>query len=97
MDLYRIIAELTTERERVQRIIESLESMLYPEDTGAGARPTAKRGRKPKAAAKKRASRRGRPPMSAAEREAQSARMKSLWEKRRAEKAGAGEPSAPSA
>ncbi len=88
MDLYRIIDDLTTERDRIVRIIESLELMVYDPATS---RPAAKRGRKPGVAAKKTAARRGRPPMNAAERAAQAARMKEYWAKRRAEKNGAAE------
>jgi len=42
MDLYRIIGDLVEERNRVQRLIESLESMQAP---GKAARPEG-RGRK---------------------------------------------------
>ena len=44
MDLYRVIAELVEERKRLERIIQSLESM---DQTGMIAPPaTKKRGRK---------------------------------------------------
>lgn len=68
MDLYRIIRDLVEERNRLQRIIDSLESM----HVAAG---------KPARAAKKR---RGRKSMDHAARRQVSERMKLYWEKRRA-------------
>jgi hypothetical protein len=70
MDLYRIIFELVQERNRLQRIIESLESM----DSGAEA-PARTRGK-----------RRGRKSMDEKAREQVSERMKRYWASRRAEK-----------
>jgi hypothetical protein len=67
MDLYRIISDLVAERERVQRLILSLEEM-----GAAGAKQ-----------AKDSTSARGRRPMSPAARRNASARMKSYWAKRR--------------
>ena len=67
MDLYRIIEELVQERNRLQRIIESLEAMDVV--TGKPAR-----GRPPGA---------GRGRMGTAARKQVSARMKSYWAKRR--------------
>ena len=84
MDLYRIIFELVQERNRLQKIIESLESM----DPGADPPP-----RFP-------GKRRGRKSMDRAAREEVSVRMKRYWAKRRAEereqatKANAGDPMA---
>lgn len=69
MDLYRIIFELVQERNRLQKIIESLETM----DPGANAPP-----RFP-------VKRRGRKSMDRAARDEVSARMKRYWAKRRAE------------
>ena len=70
MDLYRIIRELDQERERLKRIIESLEGMT---PTGkAPARPGGKR--------------RGRKSMDDAARKEVSQRMKLYWERRRKEK-----------
>lgn len=69
MDLYRIIFELVQERNRLQRIIESLESM------GSG-------GEVPVRASGKR---RGRKSMDEKAREEVSARMKRYWARRRAE------------
>jgi hypothetical protein len=69
MDLYRIIRELVTERDRVMQLIRSLE-----EHSGAarsGPRTMAKR--------------RGRKSMDRAAREQVSERMKRYWETRRAE------------
>jgi hypothetical protein len=68
MDLYRIIFELVQERNRVQRIIESLENM----SSGAEA-PARSRGK-----------RRGRKSMDEKAREEVSARMKRYWASRRA-------------
>jgi hypothetical protein len=67
MDLYRIIGELVEERERLQRIIESLEAM-----SDAGSRPPRLRQRG-----------RGRKSMDASARKEVSARMKLYWAKRR--------------
>ncbi len=69
MDLYRIIFELVEERNRLQKIIESLESM-----DSTGNKPV----RAP-------ANRRGRKSMDRAAREEVSARMKRYWARRRAE------------
>jgi hypothetical protein len=69
MELYRIIRELLQERERVQRIIESLEQV-----TPAG-----------KAKAPPNKKRRGRKSMDRAAREEVSERMKRYWAQRRAE------------
>jgi hypothetical protein len=72
MDLYRIINELLEERNRVNRIIESLESM---EEDGTGLEPVKKR-------------RRGRKRMDASARKNVSIRMKQYWAKRRASAQG---------
>ena len=69
MDLYRIIFELVQERNRLQKIIESLESM------DPGAEPPARVPLK----------KRGRKSMDRAARDEVSARMKRYWAKRRAE------------
>lgn len=72
MDLYRIIRELVLERERLQRIIESLEEMK------PDARPPVRiEARK----------RRGRKSMDRAARQQVSERMKRYWAQRKAEKA----------
>lgn len=70
MDLYRIIFELVQERNRLQRIIESLETM--DPDADPPSRVAAKR--------------RGRKSMDRAAREEVSARMKRYWARRRAER-----------
>jgi hypothetical protein len=70
MDLYRIIGELKQERDRIHRIIQSLE--------GAGASG--------KSVARKGGRRRGRKSMDAAARAEVSARMKRYWAERRAQK-----------
>jgi hypothetical protein len=75
MDLYRIIFELVQERNRLQRIIESLESMSSGDEV---------RVRRP-------GKRRGRKSMDEKAREEVSERMKRYWARRRAEQSsGAG-------
>jgi hypothetical protein len=69
MDLYRIISELVQERDRLARIIESLEGI--PPAGKAVPRPPAKR--------------RGRKSMDSQGRKEVSERMKLYWEKRRNE------------
>ena len=76
MDLYRIIRELVLERDRLQRIIDSLEEM---KPDGKPARPEG--GSK----------RRGRKFMDPAAREEVSARMKRYWAQRKAEREARGE------
>jgi hypothetical protein len=73
MDLYRIIRELVQERDRLQRIIESLEQM----------KPSSKI--QVRAGSK----RRGRKSMDHAAREEVSERMKRYWARRRAERSEA--------
>jgi hypothetical protein len=68
MDLYRIIGDLVEERNRLQRIIESLEAM-----DGIVAKP-----------ARSRPATRGRKSMDNAARKEVSERMKLYWAKRRA-------------
>ena len=72
MDLYRIIRELVNERDRLQRIIESLEEVKPP-----GRSPILGRGK-----------RRGRKSMDRAAREEVSERMKRYWAQRRTERNG---------
>ncbi len=72
MDLYRIIRELVEERDRLQRIIESLEGMnsaAHPQPVSTGKR-------------------RGRKSMDSAAREEVSERMKRYWARRRAAREG---------
>jgi hypothetical protein len=69
MELYRIIRELTLERDRLQRIIESLEEMK------PSSRVRLRAGVK----------RRGRKSMDRAARDEVSERMKRYWAQRRAE------------
>ncbi len=69
MDLYRIIGDLVEERNRLQRIIESLETM-----DGTTTKPV-----RPRAAG------RGRKSMDHAARKEVSERMKQYWAKRREE------------
>jgi hypothetical protein len=69
MDLYRIISELVQERDRLARIIESLEGI--PATGKAVPRPPVKR--------------RGRKSMDGKGRKEVSERMKLYWEKRRNE------------
>jgi hypothetical protein len=70
MDLYRIIRELVQERDRLQRIIESLEEVKPSDELQ---RPLEGK-------------RRGRKSMDRAAREEVSQRMKNYWEQRRAER-----------
>ncbi|HTS29215.1 MAG TPA: hypothetical protein VMH81_25255 [Bryobacteraceae bacterium] len=70
MDLYETIQDLYAEKERLERVIASLEALL-----GVGKQePPKVRGAK-----------RGRKSMSATEREAVSIRMKNYWDRRRRE------------
>jgi hypothetical protein len=74
MDLYETIQDLYTEKERLERVIASLEALL-----GIGTPEVPKlRGAK-----------RGRKSMGASEREAVSARMKKYWDRRRAKEKSA--------
>jgi hypothetical protein len=70
MELYRIIRELLQERNRLQRIIESLEEM----------KPSGKVKLRPGG------KRRGRKSMDRAARDEVSERMKRYWAQRRAER-----------
>jgi hypothetical protein len=69
MDVYRIIRELVLERDRLQRIIESLEEM----------RPNGGRAQE-----RSEGKRRGRKSMDHAAREEVSERMKRYWAQRKA-------------
>jgi hypothetical protein len=69
MDLYKAIQDLYAEKEKLERVIESLEEL----QRGAGTLPAT-----PKAAG-----RRGRKSMSPEERQEVSERMKKYWESRR--------------
>ena len=71
MDVYWIIRELVLERDRLQRIIESLEEM----------RPNGKAQVRPEGA-----KRRGRKSMDRAAREEVSERMKRYWARRKADR-----------
>jgi hypothetical protein len=68
MDVYRIIRELVLERDRLQRIIESLEEM----------RPNGR------SQVRSEGKRRGRKSMDSAAREEVSERMKRYWAQRKA-------------
>ena len=72
MDLYRIIRELVLERDRLQRIIDSLEEMKHDS---------------PLPEQRERVKRRGRKSMDRAAREEVSRRMKKYWAQRKAERA----------
>jgi uncharacterized protein HemY len=72
MDLYRVIFELMQERNRVQKLIESLESAGLE---GSGQLRSAGR-------------RRGRKSMDEAARQQVSERMKRYWAERRAKREG---------
>lgn len=69
MDLYKAIQELYAEKEKLERVIASLEELQRT----AGAVPALPKGTK----------RRGRKSMSSKERQEVSARMKRYWESRR--------------
>jgi len=70
MDLYETIQDLYAEKERLERVIASLEALL-----GIG-QP---------AVSKLKGAKRGRKSMSPSEREEVSARMKNYWDRRRRE------------
>jgi len=70
MDLYETIQDLYAEKERLERVIASLEALL-----GIG---------KPDVP-KLKGAKRGRKSMGATEREQVSARMKNYWDRRRRE------------
>ena len=70
MDLYETIQDLYAEKERLERVIASLEALLGINKTELPKQRGAKRGRKS---------------MSPSEREAVSARMKNYWDQRRKE------------
>ncbi len=84
MDLFKAIQDLYTEKEKLERVIASLEEL----QRSAGSLPEL-----PKAA-----KRRGRKSMSSKERQEVSERMKKYWESRRQQGDGdtGGEPSADS-
>ena len=69
MDLYKAIQDLYAEKEKLERVIASLEEL----QRSAGALPVMP----------KQTNRRGRKSMSSEERQEVSARMKKYWESRR--------------
>ncbi len=69
MDLYKTIQELYAEREKLERVIASLEELQKTGDPLAGLTQSVKR--------------RGRKSMGPKERREVSERMKKYWEKRR--------------
>jgi hypothetical protein len=71
VDLYRIIRELVEERDRVELLVRSLESMLHTGESSAGRTIPGRRGRKS---------------MDALARQEVSERMKRYWATRRREK-----------
>ncbi len=80
MDLYKAIRELMEEKQRIDRIIESLEAMVESGDSPSQIRVQ----REPK--------RRGRKGMSAEERREVSERMARYWAAKRSAKATKEEP-----
>jgi len=70
MDLYKAIQDLYAEKEKLERVIASLEDLQRA--AGGGIPPMPKTGK-----------RRGRKSMSADERQEVSARMKKYWASRR--------------
>jgi len=79
MDLYKAIQDLYSEKEKLERVIASLEEL----QRSSGAIPSLEEPAK----------RRGRKSMSSQERQEVSQRMKKYWESRR--KSGAGKPKPP--
>jgi hypothetical protein len=73
MDLYKAIQDLYAEKEKLERVIASLEDLQR--SAGGGIPPMPKSGK-----------RRGRKSMSADEREEVSERMKKYWASRRKNK-----------
>jgi hypothetical protein len=82
LDLYRTIRILNDERQRLDKLIESLELLKISESGPAGRKAPGRRGRKG---------------MSAAERREISERMKKYWAGRRAAGSGAEPPANPPA
>jgi hypothetical protein len=82
MDLYRIIRELVLERDRLQKIIESLEEMKPDRPSGIRIEGVKRRGRKS---------------MDRAAREQVSERMKRYWAERRAQGSAPGKGHEPKA
>jgi hypothetical protein len=74
MDLYKAIQDLYAEKEKLERVIASLEDLQRA--AGGGIPPMPKVGK-----------RRGRKSMSADEREEVSARMKKYWASRKGKRA----------
>ena len=82
MDLYRIIRELVLERDRLQKIIDSLEDMKYDRPSEIRIEGVKRRGRKS---------------MDRAAREEVSERMKRYWADRKAQRMAAGKGHDPKA
>ena len=78
MDLYKAIQDLYAEKEKLERVIASLEEL----QRSAGALPVAPKPVK----------RRGRKSMSSKERQEVSERMKKYWESRRQQGEGDSDP-----
>lgn len=76
MDLYKAIQELYAEKEKLERVIASLEELQR--SSGATPMPTPKPTK-----------RRGRKSMSSEERQEVSERMRRYWEQRRKDRADA--------
>ncbi len=82
MDLYRIIRELMLERERLQKIIDSLEEVKHDGRGEIRAGGVKRRGRKS---------------MDRAARAEVSERMKRYWAERKAQRSGASDSKGPTA
>src|SRR5262249_20183073 len=76
MDLYKAIRDLYAEKERLERVIASLEELQRASEAGESAHPLLK------------GKRRGRKSMSSEERQEVSVRMKNYWANRMKKKAG---------
>jgi hypothetical protein len=79
MDLYKAIQDLYAEKEKLERVIASLEELQRAAE--AAPQPKAEGGK-----------RRGRKSMGSKERQEVSERMKKYWENRRKKQAKAGQP-----
>jgi hypothetical protein len=82
MDLYRIIRELVLERDRLQKIIDSLEEMKHDRPSGIRIEGAERRGRKS---------------MDRAAREQVSERMKRYWADRKAQRSASAKGQEPKA
>jgi hypothetical protein len=86
MDISRMLAELQSERQRIDQAISALQSIAGTSSSSTGARRGRRPGRPPKsasAAPQSTGGRRGRRTMSAAARKRISEMMKQRWAERK--------------